>query len=526
MTQRGSAPREQASSCPTCLAWAVLYGGHCRACYDFRRHHASGRCAVCGRHVPLKKGCCRLCWLQAALLAEDPFVVTEADLAKVTWHQLAFGGMTRMRGPRSGVRQRARLRAEASSQPIDHTHLTPRPTDSGQLQLHLPGPERAFDWALHAELANPVLIRVRGIADRLGQAHGWNTKLVAELDRALVILLSGHAEGERFRYSQLVDILCRYGVSIDRVAEVLLQAELFIDDRVPAFQIWLDGKLAELAPGIATDVRDWARTLQYGGPRSCPRKIGTVRRYVRAIQPLLVDWSARYDHLREVTADDVAAVVKTLRGHRREQAVDGLRSLMRHCKKNGTIFANPAARIRLIKNDDDPVIIPLAPDQIDRAAQAATTPAARLTLALAAVHAARPETIRMLRLDDVDLGNRRLTIGAVTRPLDGLTHRLLLDWLTYRRQRWPNTANPHLIINKQTAQTTRPVSGNALTDPFRRQAATLEALRVDRQLDEALAYGPDPLHLAVVFGLDETTAIRYSAAARALLHSKHHDAPG
>jgi hypothetical protein len=40
---------------------------------------------------------------------------------------------------------------------------------------------------------------------------------------------------------------------------------------------------------------------------------------------------------------------------------------------------------------------------------------------------------------------------------------------------------------------------------------------MDRQLDEALTHGADPLHLAVVFGLDETTAIRYSTAARKLL---------
>ena len=52
--------------------------------------------------------------------------------------------------------------------------------------------------------------------------------------------------------------------------------------------------------------------------------------------------------------------------------------------------------------------------------------------------------------------------------------------------------------------------------PFRRRAATLETLRVDRQLDEALTHGADPLHLAVVFGLDETTAIRYSTAAQKL----------
>jgi hypothetical protein len=51
----------------------------------------------------------------------------------------------------------------------------------------------------------------------------------------------------------------------------------------------------------------------------------------------------------------------------------------------------------------------------------------------------------------------------------------------------------------------------------RGKAATLERLRVDRQLQEALAAGPDPLHLASVFGLDPKTAIRYAENARQLL---------
>ncbi|MER8090940.1 hypothetical protein ACIO6T_44120 [Streptomyces sp. NPDC087532] len=32
-----------------------------------------------------------------------------------------------------------------------------------------------------------------------------------------------------------------------------------------------------------------------------------------------------------------------------------------------------------------------------------------------------------------------------------------------------------------------------------------------------MAHGPDPLHLAEVFGLDEKTAIRYANTARAVL---------
>ncbi len=97
------------------------------------------------------------------------------------------------------------------------------------------------------------------------------------------------------------------------------------------------------------------------------------------------------------------------------------------------------------------LIQPLQPGEIDQATSAAVTPAARLAVALAAVHAARPKTIRELHLGDVDLGNRRLVITGRARPLDDLTATLLLAWLQHRGHRWPGTANPHLIINQQTA---------------------------------------------------------------------------
>ena len=168
---------------------------------------------------------------------------------------------------------------------------------------------------------------------------------------------------------------------------------------------------------------------------------------------------------------------------------------------------------------------PLQPAEIDQATAAAVTPAARLAVALAAIHAARPKTIRELHLGDIDLGNRRLAIAGTPRPLDDLTAGLLLAWLAHRGRRWPGTANPHLIINQQTAMTTRAVSENWLTGSCRGLTATLERLRVDRQLEEALTCGADPLHLAAVFGIDDTTAIKYAAIARQLQQTaaeQHH----
>ncbi len=220
----------------------------------------------------------------------------------------------------------------------------------------------------------------------------------------------------------------------------------------------------------------------------------------------------------------VTAATTPLRGSLRRQTLTALRSLFGHCKKTGRIFADPT---RGIDTGQRPLklIQPLQPAEIDQATAAALTPAARLALALAAVHAARPKTIRELHLGDIDLGNRRMALTGWTRPLDDLTRRLLLAWLDYRARRWPGTANPHLIINQQAAMTTRAVSENWLTETCRGLTATLERLRVDRQLEEALTHGPDPLHLAAVFGLDDTTAIRYATIARQLLQTPTEQTP-
>jgi hypothetical protein len=71
-----------------------------------------------------------------------------------------------------------------------------------------------------------------------------------------------------------------------------------------------------------------------------------------------------------------------------------------------------------------------------------------------------------------------------------------------------------------SATKTSRASNHWISASMRGQDATLERLRVDRQLEEALAHGPDPLHLAEVFGLEEKTAMRYADFARALLEQR------
>jgi integrase len=495
-----------------------LYAGVCRGCYDFARRHEPGPCETCRRRRPLKKGYCRNCWLQAALQAAGTARrapdLGPADFAAVRDHQLSFAGLARMSS-------RPRLpRPDGPPAPPG------RHPGWEQLELTAPGQSRLFHsrhWTA-ASVGNPALDQARAIASRLGEARGWNPRVQEETRRALAVMLASNVPGGKVPRSSLEPALRPRDLSVSRTAEILSVAGLLDDDRVLPLDTWIEQKLATLAPGIAACTRNWTTALRNGTPRSLPRKTDTVRIYLRNVCPLLSQWSGRYDHLREVTAGDVTAAIAGLRGHKRHQVLVALRSLMRHCKKNGLIFTDPAARIRSAPRPET-IILPLPASRVTAATGAAATPAARLALALAAVHALRPEAIRHLALGDIDLGNRRITVSGQSRPLDDLTRRLILGWLGCRRDRWPRTSSHYLLINNQTAMTTRPVSENWLAGMFRGIGATLEQLRVDRQLDEALTAGPDPLHLAAVFGIDDETAIKYASAARHLLASAAEDQP-
>jgi integrase len=243
--------------------------------------------------------------------------------------------------------------------------------------------------------------------------------------RALIIVLSRHETGDTVRYSEIIPVQQALGISAGRVAEVLQEMGVLDDDRRPSFESWLDRKLDGLAPGIRADVEAWLRTMRDGGPRSRPRDIASVWNHMNQLRPVLLGWSGRYGHLREVTRDDVAAVLAALRGSRRGNVLVALRSLFAYCKKHKSIFRSPVQGLRVGQHPYG-IIQPLRQDEIDQAAKAAATPAARLVLVLAAMHAARLKAIRELLLGDVDLGNRRITIGGRTRPIDELTRQVLV----------------------------------------------------------------------------------------------------
>jgi integrase len=367
---------------------------------------------------------------------------------------------------------------------------------------------------------NPWLAWALHLARTMAEARGFPEIVRRDLNRTLAMLLAEHRDGELIRSSDFYDVLRDQSVSIKHTSEILQKMGVLLDDRPTGFEKWLAAKVEGLAPGIRSETERWARTLHDGSPRSRPRARGTITTYVKYARPVLLEWSERHSHLREITREDILAHANTQHGTHRRNMLVAIRSLFAWAQKNGVIFRNPASQIK-VGPQDKPVWQPLPRNEIARTIKAATTPQGPLFVALAAVHAGRSKAIRAMQLDDIDLPNRRLTLAGHTRPLDDLTHQVLLQWLDYRRERWPNTANKHLLINAKTAVGLGPVSHACPNDILRGLTASVERLRIDRQLEEALTHRADPLHLAAVFDLDTTTAIRYATSARQLLEQPH-----
>lgn len=524
----GISPNKLAATCAQCLAWGVLPGTCCRACYTFRNLHQRGECLSCQRIIPASKGYCRLCWLQALhdAKATGQTHVTQPFLDGLRYQQLFF---TRMHRDYYRIPGRPRL-GKRGTRPANHdTTVITREPAPAWTQPCLPFPAQrdfsAFTRRQHADLNNPALIRAQHQLDILAQSRGWGCWMKKDVNQALVIALSGHTGDDKIRFTELAPALRHRGLTMSRTVDVLQQLDLFDNNKTPAFEGWLDRKLDGLTHGLRADVESWLRALRYGAPRMKARNPETAWSYLNQIRWLLLAWSHHFGHLREVTRQDVLDATDRLQGSNRHITLAVLRSLFRYCKKTGTIFRDPTIRIRPTQVQYS-AILPLAPQDIRETIDAATTPAYRLAVVLSAIHAARTKDIFSLHLDDIDLGNRRLILGGRVRPLDDLTHQTLLTWLQLRQSRWPNTANPHVLINRRTAAATGPVGRVWVTKAFWGLTATLERLHVDRQLDEALAHGPDPLHLSAVFGLSDQTAIRYAAAARQVLQTQaeHHAA--
>ena len=143
-----------------------------------------------------------------------------------------------------------------------------------------------------------------------------------------------------------------------------------------------------LVDGIHDDIEAWLRTLHDGGPRSRARGREAAWTALARTLPTLLAWSVDHHHLREITREDVLTVLEGHHGVARHHVLISLRSLFSHCHRRKTIFRNPTARIKV---GEHPYRVLQPPArEVEQAITAATTPAARLLVALAAVYGTRP----------------------------------------------------------------------------------------------------------------------------------------
>ncbi|MEV0705895.1 integrase, partial [Saccharopolyspora sp. NPDC050389] len=208
-------------SCEGCLAWGQTFGqGLCVACYMFARDHAPGVCVGCGRHQPIRKDYCRLCWNQARTNARESGESSWSakavhHLKGVRHHQLFFADMRSMRGSSSTPPARHKGRGRPRK-PDPEPAARPVMT-SVQLRL-VDGLARDYSRFNEHEHRppNPWLNWGHYVAYRLGEARGWTRRVSLDVQRALVILLSGHIEGDVVRYSEMFLALRALGLSSER----------------------------------------------------------------------------------------------------------------------------------------------------------------------------------------------------------------------------------------------------------------------------------------------------------------------
>ncbi|MDH6129258.1 hypothetical protein [Kitasatospora sp. GP82] len=491
-------------SCRDCLGWGWLDRPRCKACWGFVAKATGDHCEVCDRKVAVQDGVCRLCRRQASLIA-GPDNKTRVDLtvAACTGHQLFIIGTLRSRG---GLPPRPQNTVDG---PPDRRLHSVR-----SRWRQLPLFEMARDLrgvSSLAPLLDPELSAVlEARAARIAELRGWPPRTLGSVRRGIRILCAVHEIGEPIRASTIAQ-LTHNAIPSNHVLEVFEDLDVLLDDRPDTLQTWCDRRLDFLPAGIRAEVDVWVAISRNGTRRRLPRSRSTVVTQLRLVRPFLRERTSTYTTLRQVTRGDVTNWLAD-RPNRVHEA-SALRSLFNVLKKERLVFANPMRGVTTGKNHAS-VPIPLTKQEVDAVALAARQdPALRVVVALAGVHALPARRIRALQLDEVDLAGRRLDPDGFDRPLDDYTAEAIADYLAYRRRRWPNSTNPHLLTSRNTATTTTAVGTFWLDRLVKRLPVGLDPLRQDRILEEAAATGADPLHLAHVFALSARASLRYANAA-------------
>ncbi|HEV8653346.1 MAG TPA: hypothetical protein VG276_29110 [Actinomycetes bacterium] len=511
---RPAATAPQPRSCRHCGSWG--FRALCQGCRHWTLEHQAGTCRRCrraGLPVGDGDGLCRGCRLHVA--EHGPQALAEPCT------QLWFGGtlaLTLRAASRSlgyrplGRRARLRLQAQRPARPVSRHLVDP---NQGTL-VAMPRDWRRIDTQALPALT-PAAERLLEAFKQRSRAQAWDDGIRGEATRALHLLLAWLGAAAPIPEADIRSIpTARRWTSSRRVLRFLEEHDLVVPD--PARQVDVDQhaveqRLQTLPDGIAGELRRWVQVLRGQGRRQHrPMGFSTIRKYVGYADPVVQAWATRVSSLREITPDDIRAVLRERQGNQARSVHVSLRSLFQALKQEQLVFRDPTRGIALIKVERLPA--PLPSDRLRGLLDQADGAMARLAVGLIAIHALRNVELIKLRLHDLDLARGRLTVHRGTSRhtvyLDGLTHRLAVAWLRERQRRWPYTSNSYLLVSQQTAvdPSHPPVTLAVIDQCFRPLGITPSQLRADRILDEA-RHTADPVRLMRVFGISDTTAMKY-----------------
>lgn len=506
-------------SCRDCDAWGVARTDKwlCRGCKGWRNWNKgrTGPCIGCHRFRTInKRGACRLCWLHAKQHRGPGETAAAVDVVAANRHgqQLMLANMS---SSKNGYRPHPR-----HNRPRPHLRLT----DRVPLDVSCRLPDRTIAAGQLSLLAwAPVIDAAR----RRGVPHPPNEVLAEQLDELVVSHAARHSWTAAMRQHARIGMRVLLGArqitalpvrasdvrhlaamkfSTGPILNVLHDAGLLDDDRRQRqIQAWFDHRVADLPAPMTSELGTWLDVLHNGSttpPRSRPRAAVTVRLRLRWALPVLRGWvAAGHTSLREITREHVLEVLPAA-GNPRTKIGCAFRSIFTTLKAHKVIFINPMARIE-VGNFERRTPLPADPTRLRDILAAPAPPDAALA-ALAVFHGLRPRELRELQL--IDYRDGQLQLPDRTIRLAAPVRAKLDAYLRYRRERWPNTLNPHFFVHFLSAPTLGPVKFYWVNDHL---GVAARDLRQDRIVDEAISTRGDIRRICDFFGVCTGTAEHY-----------------
>ncbi|WP_327135393.1 site-specific integrase [Streptomyces sp. NBC_01343] len=419
------------------------------------------------------------------------------------------------RGASPAKRRLARARAAAELHPSEHV------LDPAQLALFEAPPR---DWSRLRTTSPPAL--TTSAADLVTafsaymNGRGWNTASFSGSVRTLRIV-TGHLGADTPIRESDIRALVTTGVNLHgaRVLNYLRLRGLLEAQPPNDLSVARARQYASTisSPAFAAAVHTFIDVLLGQGSKpSRARSSKTVENYVAAVLDTIEAWGTQgLSDPREITKKHIEDALKQLRGDQARRLHSALRTLFRALKRERLVFRDPARSISLTSNRPVPTGLPS--DRVDGLLDRIEDPRERLTVALVAIYAVLPGQLVQLKTTDFDRSKGRLRRpGRVDHVvyLDEFTRRLATAWELHRFHRWPDSSNPHLFVNRNTAvdDSGPPISTAAVQLLFQRVGLPAGRLRADRIVDEA-RHSADPVRLMELFGLSTYSATRYVLSA-------------